>query len=438
MYRATVNLFFILAAIFCAEAFATKVEGMRFWQSPERTRVVLDISQPVKHSVFYLQNPHRMVIDLEKSELEFDSASLEIDSQLVAGVRTSETKGKVRVVLDLTEQAEHRAFALTPYQNYGHRLVIDLLSKNKKAAPPKPKSRPKNTQRDVIVAIDAGHGGEDPGAIGKKGTKEKDIALKLAKQLAKLVNQQKGMKAVLVRTGDYFIGLSRRPQVARKHQADIFVSIHADGYHDRRAKGASVWVVSPEGASSEMGRWLEEREKSSNKLGGVESLSNKDPLLARVLLDLSTTYSVGASLDAADEVRRHMATAVTKMHQNRVQRASFVVLKMPDIPGILVEMGFITNAKEEALLRTSKYRNKIANAVFKGLLDYFEKSPPDGTLFASAKFRESLSKPKTYVIRRGDTLSEIASRYQVSLRQLKSTNKMTSDVVRVGQTLKIP
>jgi N-acetylmuramoyl-L-alanine amidase len=392
--------------------------------------VVLDLSEPVEHKVFTLANPDRMVIDLAGSQLNFDPADLEIKSNLVSKVRTSEQEGSVRVVLDLKKQTAYKSFTLTPYQNYGHRLVIDLVDEQQEE-PPKPKVDTRQGKRDIVIAIDAGHGGEDPGAIGTRGTKEKDIALKVAKQLAEMINKEPGMKAVMVRQGDYYIDLRKRPEIARRHQADLFVSFHADGFHDKRAKGASVWVVSPKGAQSEMGRWLEQRENESNLLGGVEALNDKDPLLAQVLLDLSTTYSVSASLDAADFVRKYLASSVPKMHQNRVQRAAFVVLKMPDIPGMLVEMGFITNPTEEKLLNTYQYRRKIATAVFNGLKEYFRQYPPDGTLFA-------MRNPTHYVIRSGDTLSGIAARFNVSVAQLREVNKLSNDRIRIGQKLLIP
>ena len=413
------------------QANAAKIKSMRFWQSPDSTRVVLDLSEPAKHSIVTLSDPHRMVIDLAKSNLNFDPADLEIKSDIVKRVRTSEKDDSVRVVLDLKKKAKFNSFTLTPFQNYGHRLVVDLTNESKQDEPVKHKTQPSSGKRDIVVAIDAGHGGEDPGAIGRKGTREKDIALKVAKQLAAMVDKEPGMKSVLIRKGDYFVSLVKRTQIARQHQADIFISFHADGFHDHRAKGASVWVVSPKGAQSEMGRWLEQRENESDLLGGVESLSNKDPLLAQVLLDLSTTYSVSASLDAASEVHRYLSRSVPKMHKKRVERAGFVVLKMPDIPAMLVEMAFISNPSEESLLNTYKHRRTLATSVFQGLKSYFKQNPPDGTRYAAVN-------PSHYVIRGGDTLSEIASRFNVSLSKLRKTNNINGDKIRVGQRLQIP
>ncbi|MCO7224867.1 N-acetylmuramoyl-L-alanine amidase [Pleionea sp. CnH1-48] len=427
---------FLLTSLMLVSAIchSAEIKGMRFWQSPDSARVVVDLSDPATHNIFYLDNPERLVVDVEQSKLAFNPADLAIQSAFIKRVRTSEQKGSVRVVLDLKKQVKHKSFALKPYQNYGHRLVIDL--EDKVAPVSKPKKEKKVNQpkglRDIVIAVDAGHGGEDPGAIGAKGTKEKVIALRVAKYLASLINKEPGMKAVLVRSGDYYLSLRKRTQIARRNQADFFVSIHADAFHDKRARGASVWVVSQKGASSEIGRWLEQDEKNSELLGGVEDLSNKDKLLQQVLLDLSTTHTQSVSLSAADEVYGYLRKAVPKMHGNkRVQKASFVVLKNPDIPGILVEMAFISNPKEEKLLRTKSHRRKIAESVFKGLRDYFKTYPPSGTLFANKQTRN-------YTIRKGDTLSEIASRYGVSMAQLKKANQLKNSQLRVGQKLVIP
>ncbi|MEE4246884.1 MAG: N-acetylmuramoyl-L-alanine amidase [Kangiellaceae bacterium] len=410
---------------------AVQVKGLRFWQSPDSTRVVLDLSKSTKHNVFSLDDPDRMVIDITDGQLGFDTADLDVKSEIIKHVRASKNNKGVRIVLDLKYAATFKSFQLKPYQNYGHRLVVDLMSSKKKSAPPKPRAIAKAINRDIVVAIDAGHGGEDPGALGNKGTKEKVIALKVAKQLAGMINKEPGMKAVMVRNGDYFVSLRKRTAIARQNQADIFVSIHADGFHDKRANGASVWVVSPKGAKSEMGRWLEQSENESDLLGGVESISDKDPLLAEVLLDLSTTYSVSASIDAANLVHKYLAKSAPKMHKKRVERAGFVVLKMPDIPAMLVELAFISNPKEERLLNTFNHRKKLASAIFSGLKNYFKQNPPDGTLYANRN-------PSHYTIKGGDTLSTIAQRFDVRLADLKKVNKIKSDNIRVGQRLKIP
>ncbi|WMS88991.1 N-acetylmuramoyl-L-alanine amidase [Pleionea litopenaei] len=422
----------ILASLLAANLFAANIKGMRFWQSPDSTRVVVDLTGPAEHSIFTLKDPDRMVIDLKGAALSFDPADLDIKSSLVQHVRTSEKDNSVRVVLDLKRTVSFKSFELEPYQSYGHRLVVDLLDESNQEEPPKPKAATTTGKRDIVVAIDAGHGGDDPGAVGAKGTLEKTIALSVAKELAKKVDATPGMKAVLVRKGDYFINLRKRTQIARQNQADIFVSIHADGFHDKRARGSSVWVVSPKGAESEMGRWLEQRENESDLLGGVESLSNKDPLLAKVLLDLSTSYSVSASLDAATHVHHKMARVAPKMHKKRVERAAFVVLKMPDIPAMLVELAFISNPQEEKLLRSSSHRQKLANAIYDGLHVYFKDNPPDGTLFASQR-----KKPTHYTIKSGDTLSGIASRFNLSIAELKQLNKLNGDDIRIGQRLKL-
>jgi N-acetylmuramoyl-L-alanine amidase len=281
----------------------------------------------------------------------------------------------------------------------------------------------------VVVAVDAGHGGEDPGALGRRGTREKDVTLAIARRLAALIDREPGMRAVMVRKGDYYVGLRQRIEIARKERADLFISIHADAFRDARVQGASVYTLSRRGASSEAARWLAERENSADLIGGV-SLEDKDHILASVLLDLSQTAALQASTDVAERVFRRLKQ-VGRVHNDRVQEAGFVVLKSPDIPSILVETAFISNRTEESRLTDPEHQARLAEAILEGVREYFDYSPPPGTRLAQVADRR-------HIISRGDTLSAIASQYEVSLSHLREANGLTTDRIRVGQVLLIP
>ncbi|MEW8498545.1 MAG: N-acetylmuramoyl-L-alanine amidase [Candidatus Thiodiazotropha taylori] len=287
-----------------------------------------------------------------------------------------------------------------------------------------------NGHRDVVIAVDPGHGGEDPGARGRKGTYEKDVVLAIGRKLVKMLNQQKGMRAVLIRDGDYYLGLRKRIAKARAHQADLFVSIHADAFRDPKVRGSSVYTLSRSGASNEAARWLAERENSADLVGGV-SLEDKDDMLASVLLDLSQIGTLQASSEAASRVLTELKT-LGKTHKRKVQQAGFVVLKSPDIPSMLVETAFISNPDEERRLRDPKHQNKVARALMKGIRDYFKYQPPPGTWLAANQ------RTRKHVISSGDTLIAIANRYQISVKRLRHVNDLKNDTIRIGQVLQIP
>ena len=326
---------------------------------------------------------------------------------------------------------------LNPIAQYGDRLVIDLFPAlgGRKA----PAAEPKVEQplRDIVVAIDPGHGGDDPGAIGPGKTYEKTVVLAIAKALADRVDAEPGFKAVLTRRGDYYVAHRNRTQLARDNQADVFISIHADAWKTASASGASVFAISQRGATSETARWIAEKENRADLIGGVGSVSldDKDDVLAGVLLDLSMTASLSASLEMGAEVIKSIAP-INKLHKMSVEQASFIVLKSPDIPSILVETGFISNPGEARKLRTSAHQKKMAGAIFKGVSTYFRKKPPEGTFLA----QRIAQAPRViaYKIKSGDTLSEIAQRFRVSQSILRSFNALKSDRLRIGQVLKIP
>ena len=424
-------LIFISSSVF---AKTVSVDNVRIWAAPESTRLVFDISGPVKHKQFTLTGPNRTAIDIKNSRINRINTQPKSLDKYLKGIRTAKrNKNDLRIVLDLKKPIKYKIFQLQPNKRYGHRLVIDLFDTEIKQAKKedikreiKKEIQKPSKLRDVIIAIDAGHGGDDPGAIGPSGVYEKDVVLKLAKNLAKDINKERGMRAVLIRKGDYYIKLRNRIMKAREHKADLFVSIHADAFRDPRVRGSSVYVLSKKGASSEAAKWLAEKENSSDLVGGV-SLENKDELVASVLLDLSQTASLEASIDVSTHVIKGLRK-VGKVHKRSVQSAPFVVLKSPDIPSILIETGFISNPSEEKKLSDHKYRKKMSLAILQGLKGYFRDFAPEGTLLSLRK----------HIIERGDTLSTIAQRYQISANRIRKYNRIKGDLLRVGQTIIIP
>lgn len=414
---------------------ATVVEGVRLWDSPERTRVVFDLSDPAEHQVFTLTDPERIVIDLSNAELGqgFSPSGEGLVDGIRSGVRN---RTDLRLVLDLEEDARPRSFMVPPNEQYGHRLVVDLERQgNTSRAREAVRQLPDGDQRPVVIAIDAGHGGEDPGAIGPSGTHEKDVVMQIARRLESLVEQEAGMEPFMIRTGDYFVALRERVQRAREARADLFISIHADAFHDPRARGASIYTLSERGASHEAAQWLADRENAADLIGGVK-LSDKDDTVASVLMDLSQSASISASLDLGDRLLERMNPQL-RMHKNEVMQAGFAVLKAPDIPSILMESAFISNPREEQLLRQREYQERIARTVVAGIRDYFWNNPVPGTRIA-AMVAEGRQQGREHRISRGETLSAIARQYDVSVSRLRQANDLSSDQIRPGQVLTIP
>lgn len=430
--RKIINFIFIglLGLPIAVTAADNEVRSIRFWAAPDHTRVVFDVSKPISHNLFTLENPYRLVIDIPRSTVNASTGQVS-DKGLVTGIRVGQHNADVtRIVLDLKQAVQPRSFSLKPNSQYGHRLVVDLYEfgdtgKSRKSTVKK-SVLDKTVTRDLIIAIDAGHGGDDPGAVGRNGTQEKHVVLAIAKRLANLIEKEPGMRPVLIRSGDYYVGLRQRINKARQHKADMFVSIHADGFKDSRVRGSSVFALSRRGASSEMARRLAEKENAADLVGGV-SLSDKDDLLAEVLLDLSQNATLEASLDVGASMLGELKR-LGKTHKSTVQQAGFVVLKSPDIPSVLVETAFISNPGEERKLKDRNHQQKLAKAMLHGIQSYFYRHPPPGTHLVA----------KQHTIRRGDTLSEIAVRYQVSLARLKGFNEIQSNSLRVGQVLRIP
>ncbi|MFT5544010.1 MAG: N-acetylmuramoyl-L-alanine amidase [Arenicella sp.] len=412
------------------------IEGLRIWPSPDTTRLVFDLSNTPEYTYFTLKNPQRLVIDIENTPNNFDFSTIVNESKLVKKVRYSTAKNSqsVRVVVELNKKLEKNIFALPPTAPYGNRLVIDLNDPDS-SAPQIVLNSKSTTDRDIVIVIDAGHGGEDPGSVGPSGSYEKNITLGIAKRLESLINKEKGMKAVMTRTGDYYISPNKRPQLARKHKADMFVSIHADAFTTPHPRGASVWVLSMKRANTELGRWMERTERHSELLGGAAEIiqdTANERYLAQALLDMSMDHSLTTSYDASRDMIKHLSK-VTKLHKKTPQAASLAVLTSPDIPSILVETGFISNPQEEKNLNWSQYRQRLAQSVFNGLRQHFTSSPPDGSLWAKWK-----QEKRTHKVRSGESLSLLAQRYNVQISTLKKANNLNTDVVRIGQVLMIP
>ncbi|WP_235041968.1 N-acetylmuramoyl-L-alanine amidase [Vreelandella profundi] len=458
---------------------AATVDSIRLWAAPDHARLVFDLSAAANANVFSLENPARLVIDLDDTQMDTDPSTLPLHDSAITSVRSGlRDGGGLRVVLELNREVEPRHFALTPNDQYGHRLVVDLEYPGESAvenpidpieamirdqeiqsqlaiaqqqvpgspqvsAPAEPievqEAKP-HPRRDIIIAVDAGHGGEDPGAIGPSGTREKDVVLEIARRLAAEVNSTEGFKAVLTRDGDYYIGLRQRTALAREQKADFFVSIHADAFTSPRPQGSSVYALSQRGATSETAQWLADSENRSDLIGGVDgslSLRDKDQVLRGVLLDLTMTATLNDSLSIGGQVLEQLGR-INQLHKPRVEQAGFMVLKSPDIPSLLIEVGFISNPDEERRLRDPVHQTGLSRAIFGGLREHFVRYPPPASLLSWQRDNQRRPSGNEYRIQSGDTLSAIAIRHGVPVNQLRQANDLNGDVIRVGQVLQIP
>lgn len=414
---------------------AAEVNSVRLSQKQDKTRIVFDISGTVEHKVFQLDNPRRLVIDLANVPQKPSLSHLKLKATPISKMRAAYRDGKnIRVVLDLKSAVTHKDFILKANDKFTNRLVVDLLRKN----PTNSRSIEEFVQqsdRKIVIAIDAGHGGIDPGALGPNRMREKIIVLQISKRLEKLFDKDPNFDGILVRTGDYFLAHRKRTQIARDKKADFFLSIHADAFTDPRANGASVYALSNKGATSEAARFLAKKQNNADLIGGATALNldDKDELLAEVLLDLSMTATMSTSLEAGKHVLKQMGS-VARLHKKKVEQAGFLVLKSPDIPSLLIETGFISNPKEARKLASADYQQRMAKAIYNGLDQYYSEHPPEGTRMAKVMN----GKPLRYIVARGDTLSEIAAQYKVSMNKIMRYNKMSSSAIRVGQEIAIP
>lgn len=429
-YKIKAGLLLCLALTSISTLAANQVQGVRVWPSPDNTRIVFDMADVPQHKSFSLDKPDRLVIDLSNVKSGSSLPVIAGESALIKAIRSSIEGNRMRIVLDLAKASNANVFTLPPTPPYGHRLVVDLPDTRPQQNIPPPAIR---AARDIVIAIDAGHGGEDPGSIGPTGFYEKNITLPVARQLAQLIDQQPGMKAMMVRTNDYYIHVNRRTEIARGQQADLLVSIHADAFTSPQPRGASVWVLSLRRATTEVGRMLEQTERHSELLGGVAEIikdSVSERYLAQTVLDLSMNHSMVTAYQVANEVLDELGK-VTHLHKKEPQAASLGVLKAPDIPSILVEVGFISNPQEERQLKSPSHQTQLARSLFTALKRHFENSPPADSLFAQNRARQ-------HKVSAGESLSLLAQRYNVSIDELRSVNQLSSDSIRVGQTLRIP
>lgn len=372
--------FIVLLVLPLSAAADTALTGVRMSANEERSRLVFDLDGPVEHQIFTLGSPHRVVLDIEDVRLDGELPADAPTPSLIRRIRSAvRGDGDLRVVLDMEREVRPKSFVLQPNDKHGHRLVVDVINPSGSTGGDSRPASGSEPRRDLVIAIDAGHGGRDPGAIGRSGTLEKHLTLAVARRLYEVLDRTPGFRPVLTREGDVYLDLRERMMKARREQADLFISLHADAFRDARARGSSVYALSLNGATSEAARWLAERENASDLVGGV-SLGDKDEMLASVLLDLSQSATIESSLDVGHEVLESLG-GVNKLHKHSVQQAAFVVLKSPDIPSILVETAFISNPNEERRLQTAQHQQQLAEAIRDGVVDYFKRQAPRDSRF---------------------------------------------------------
>jgi len=433
-FRPVAGFLLLLFACGSVQAEPARVENIRLAVRDTTTRVVLDLDRPVEHSIFSLTAPDRVVVDIPHGRIDHAARSVPAGQGAVRRIRTANRRdGSVRIVLDLQRPVKPRSFLLARTGGRHDRLVIDLQPE--RGAGPVKKIDTEGT-RDIVVVVDPGHGGKDPGSHGPSGLKEKDAVLGIARRLAERINREPGMRAVMTRSTDRFVLLRNRMEKARSLEADLFISIHADSFRDRRVNGATVYVLSDKGASDEAARRLAARENAAALIGGV-SLDDKDDVLASVLLDLSQNASLSSSIAVGDEILANMAR-VGRLRKPTVQQAPFLVLKSPDVPSVLIETAFISNRNDERNLGSRSYQDKLARAILAGVKKFFYASPPRGTLVAQLSRRNARQRTMAHRVRRGDTLSEIASQYHVSIGRIRAANRLRGDKIVVGKVLTIP
>ncbi|EGU49158.1 N-acetylmuramoyl-L-alanine amidase [Vibrio orientalis CIP 102891 = ATCC 33934] len=450
LLRAVFFPFLLALTLVPSLVFANALEGVRVWPSPDETRVVIDLKSEAEYSYFTLSSPSRLVVDLKKTTLSTKLPINITDSPVLKKIRKSSPpdKGTYRLVFELSRKVTPQLFKLapTPGGQYGHRLVIDMPHGSQKGSTSTSNTSTSSTTvsrdasqllgtADIVVAIDAGHGGEDPGSIGPTKKYEKHATLSISKKIAAQINAVPGMKAVLTRGGDYYVNLNKRSSIARKNKAHLLVSVHADAFRSPQPRGGSVFVLNTRRANTEIARWVENHEEQSQLLGGagdVLAKNTNDKNVSQTLLDLQFSHSQKEGYKVATKILREMGRAGIHLHKKEPVNASLAVLKSPDIPSVLVETGFISNPTEERLLFQRSHQDKLARSLTKAIVQYFEANPPEGTLFANR------GKTIKHKVSRGESLSVIAKKYGTSTKAIMQTNKLKSSGLAVGQVLTIP
>lgn len=420
------------------------------WRAPDHTRLVFDLSDSARYNVFTLDSPERVVIDIRDSTTSNAFDGLDFSASPIAGIRSGTRNGTdLRIVLDLQQRVDPSSFTLEPNSEFGNRLVVDLYDlespQGSDSAPQRvvasspPPASSSGEKRDIVVAISAGHGGEDPGSIGYDGRiKEKNITLAISKAMFNRFNSMPGYKPVMIREGDYYVQLEKRPEIARDSRADLFVAIHADWYRSSRAKGVTIYALSGDRADRENSARVAAKENSSDLLGGVGgdlAIGGLDDDVALTLVSLQMAWSMEQSLLAGTRILESL-DGITTIRKDKVQQASLQVLNSPDIPSILVETGYLTNPEEARKLNTPGFQERMASSMVQGIVNYFYDAPPEGSLVAWQKANGVV--PGSYTVKSGDSLSVIAQRFGVSSRELKELNNLNSDTIHIGQVLNMP
>ena len=428
--------------LFCALYFmvtyswsAALLKDVRMAKHNNQVRLVLDLDSNVNTHVFSLQNPHRLVIDLENTILSKSIKKDNLQNNFIRDIRFGGgVKEALRVVLDVARITKFNHFMIPGNRTQNTRMVVDIsfpensskLSQNQVSS---------DLLRDIRIVIDPGHGGKDPGAIGPNGTWESVVALAVSQRLAEQINKTQDMRAFLTRSDDSFVPLRDRMEIARERKADLFISIHADALDNNpRVRGASIYTLSDKGAVDEASKRLAKRENEDISIGDV-SLSGKDDSFASLMMGLSQGATNEASLEIGEFVLTELSR-VSSIRKKKVQQSGLLVLKSPDVPSILIETTYISNPNEEKKLKDRNFQNKLANAILKGVRNYFLVNPPEETKFA--KNLQNQSRTISYIVRRGDTLSEIADLYSISLSVLRRFNQINGSNIKIGQTLQIP
>ena len=426
------------------EVFSSDIKDLRVWQAPDHTRLVFDLSEETSYELFTLDSPYRVVIDFKNTALAADLSDLDYSQTPITAIRSGIRNSiDARVVIDLADKLTPSSFTLAPNAELDHRLVVDLYNSANRpkvsTAYSEPQSIPEQEERrDIVVAISAGHGGDDPGSIGFDGKiKEKDVTLAISRLLKKQFEEIPGYRPVMVRDSDYYVQLRRRPQIARENRADLFVAIHADWYKSQRANGATIYALSGARADRENARRVEEKENGSDLLGGVGgtlAINSLDDDVALTLVSFQMDWSMEQSQVVGTKILDSL-NKVTRLRRREVQQASFQVLNSPDIPSILIETGYLTNPEEARRLNSTSFQKSIAQAIAQGITNYFFELSPQGTLIAWQK--ENGLSPMTYIVESGDSLSVIASRHAISVASIMSLNGLSSDVLQIGQQLQL-